>query len=113
MHIVLLRQATGLAGLVLNYSIIAIKDFAANQQGSYPVGDKGPSTVVPAFWYAHQPLTTPPPPSPPPPPPPPPPPKPPCAPSLASARPLPDLSVLSPELRCCSLCAAVVTMHDV
>ena len=68
---VLLRQLTGLSGLILNYSIVAINGIAADQHGSYSTGPSGPSTVVPASWFAHQPLATPPPPSPPPPPPPP------------------------------------------
>ncbi len=81
MHTVLVRQERGLSGLMLNYTIVARKRSDSNS-----VGGRGPSTVVPAAWFSHQPLATPPPPSPPPPPPPP---SPLCAPSSKSVKHLP------------------------
>ncbi len=74
------RQGLGLAGLILNYSITAIEEIVTDEDGFQRYsGPQGPSTVVPAAWFAHQPLTAPPPPSPSPPFPPPPPPLPDCA----------------------------------
>ena len=63
-HRCLLRQQAGNSGVVLSFSLRSI------YTGMYGT-DFGPTMVVPASWYAHQPLGTPPPPSPPPPPPPP------------------------------------------
>ncbi len=57
------RQGLGLAGLILNYSITAIEEIVTDEDGSQRLsGPQGPSTVVPASWFAHQPLTAPPPP---------------------------------------------------